>query len=238
MAAGEAEVARLAPAVAVATNLEPWPRDHPARGLARGHLLHAHGLQRLGCSADSTAPLRKYVATVESSPPGTVTDDGRPIEMEIIAGRTELSEAYTAAGQYGEALKTLRVLRLYAPKKPAQLAHFDMVVSLVEARALRCANRLDQAAAAYDRGLRRAAQLGELKVAGTVPSTELTTHLNQRIEVSRRPLYQTTTTNNVCPLQVVRVLTPLRYGLKPVFSQTLQRELYVWERCCGGQAAS
>lgn len=189
MAAGKAEVARLAPAVEASTEPArggPWGKDHAARRLARGYLLQAHGLERLGRSAEAAPPLQRYVATLESSPPGTVTDDGRPIEMDIIAGRTDLSEAHTAGGNHGKALEVLEVLRLYAPKKPAELSHFDMIVSLVEARALRCAEKLDQAAAAYDRGLRRAAQLGELGAHG-VPSPELTTHLNQRIEVSQNP---------------------------------------------------
>lgn len=90
---------------------------------------------------------------MEASPPRTTDRHGRPLEMEIIAGKLDLSWASSRAGDHASALEQLRQTRLYAPKNEAHRLHFDMVTSLAAARAYRCANMLPQAETEYERGL-------------------------------------------------------------------------------------
>jgi tetratricopeptide (TPR) repeat protein len=170
-----AVLARLQPIIAAAEGA--WVKDSLTWAEALMTAGRAHF--QLGQHSQATATMSQSVAELERSPPRTTDRRGRPLEMEIISGKFEVSWAYSSAGQHPPALEQLRQARLFAPKGESEREHFDMVASLAEARAYRCAGLLPEAQASFERGLALSQQFGEF----SNNRARMVTALNQYVEV-------------------------------------------------------
>ena len=113
-------------------------------------LVWCSGLQALASAASAmdqfelaAEALAAAEASLEASPPGTRDASGRPLEMEILATKLELTAALTKLGRHDQALAKLGEARLYTPRKPDHREHFERTMLIAEAQALRCANQLE-----------------------------------------------------------------------------------------------
>eukprot|EP00038_Savillea_parva_P011160 m.195513 g.195513 ORF g.195513 m.195513 type:complete len:589 (+) comp19506_c0_seq1:342-2108(+) len=145
-------------------------------------VMTAHEASAKGNVPEAVQALKTAISILERSPPKTLSPaDGRPIEMEIIATLVDLSTQESLAREHDDALKTLDHLELYQPKGDTAQTHFSKVVALQRGKVLRCANRLNEAAASYRRALENARRLDDFDDPAT--AHQLGTRMNELVEV-------------------------------------------------------
>ena len=121
-----------------------WARAHVEIGAASRTMIRHE---------EAAAAYGEALRVLEAAPRGTKDEDGRPLEMEIMATKMERGWALSKARRHAEAIAESAALRGYAPPGEGDRRHFETTVLLEESRLFWCAGREAEAVSALEGGL-------------------------------------------------------------------------------------